>query len=68
MQHVATHRARFYFVPCFYNEHTHAMWCENWLLEKILGAVIWIHIIFCVLTGHEKFPITLIEEIKQGGE
>lgn len=63
----ATHKVRFYGVPCWMNDETDDLWGVNWLADKLIPIVSGIHNLIVMLVpgaGERGFPFVVVEEYK----
>lgn len=58
-----THLAKFYGIPCYFNENTDELDGRNWFYDKLLIIAIGIEMLFP--SNPNGFPIQITKEIEQ---
>lgn len=61
MKEEFTHNAKFYGIPCFWNNETNNLKGKNWLLDFLLTIAVWIE--FKFPTSEDGFPILLLDKL-----
>jgi len=66
MKREYTHYAKFYGVPCYFNEHTSELAGRNRFYEWLLGIMVWIEANFP--SSEHGFPIEIGNELENSNK